>query len=74
VTTDSVIFTTEGGLVIAWPFSGEKELWRQTINGKLYTTPAVAGQMLVVAVTQGDKLLQAFNLNGQLAWPFVAPK
>lgn len=72
--SDGVVFPTEDGNVIAFAFDGQKELWRQTINGKLYTTPVISGQMVVVAVTQGDKLLQSFNQNGQLAWPFVAPK
>lgn len=72
--SNSVVFSTEGGAVIAYALDGQKELWRQTINGKLYTTPVVTGQTLVVAVTQGDKLLQTFNENGQPTWPFVAPK
>lgn len=71
---NSVVFPTEGGTVIAYSLDGQKELWRQTISGKLYTTPVVASQTLVVSVTQGDKLLQSYNQSGQLAWPFVAPK
>ncbi len=60
--------------MVALSYDGQKELWRQTINGKLYTTPVVAGQTLTVAVLEGDKLAQAFQVNGQVAWPFVAPK
>lgn len=71
---NAVVFTTESGAVVAYSLDGQKEVWRQTINGKLYTTPVVTGQTLVVAVTQGDNLLQTFNQNGQLTWPFVAPK
>lgn len=73
---DGVAFPTEGGSLAAWPFNGEKQLWIQPINGKLYTTPVMAGQTLVVAVTEGEssKLLQALSVNGQLSWSFVAPK
>ncbi len=71
---DGVVFQTEAGNVVAWSLDGQKQLWSQTINGKLYTTPVDAGQMVVIAVTQGDKLLQALTESGQLAWPFVAPK
>lgn len=74
VIPEGVVFPTEGGTVIAWSRDGQKELWRQTINGKLYTTPVVPGQKLVVAVTSGDKLLQSYNLNGQADWLFVEPK
>ena len=72
---DGVVFPTEGGSLIAWSFDGQKELWNQTINGKLYTTPVVAGQTLVVAVTgEAINLSRPINLNGQVSWPFVAPK
>lgn len=74
VLPDSVVFVTEGGSAVAYSLDGQKEMWKQTINGKLYTTPVVAGDKLIVAVTQGDKLLQALDLNGQLSWSFVAPK
>jgi hypothetical protein len=69
-----VVFTTEGGSVIAYSFTGEKELWRQPVSGKLYSTPAVAGETLAVAILEGDKLMQAFSVSGQASWPFVAPK
>jgi outer membrane protein assembly factor BamB len=72
--SDSVVFVTEGGAVVALSFDGQKEMWRQTISGKLYTTPVVTGQTLTVAVLEGDKLAQAYNVNGQVSWPFVAPK
>ncbi len=71
---DGVVYPTEGGTVVALAFDGQKELWRQTINGKLYTTPVVAGQTLTVGVIEGDKLAQAYNVNGQVSWPFTAPK
>lgn len=71
---DGVVFPTEGGAVVALAFDGQKELWRQTINGKLYSTPVVAGQTLTVGVIEGDNLAQAYNVNGQVSWPFTAPK
>jgi outer membrane protein assembly factor BamB len=74
VLQEGVVFPTEGGSVIAYAFNGEKELWRQTISGKLYTTPVVSGQTVTVAVDEGDKLAQSYNMNGQVSWPFVAPK
>ena len=73
--TDGVAFATEGGSLVAQSFDGQKQLWNQSINGKLYTTPAVVGQNLAVAITEGDKvLLQAYNVNGQPSWKFDLPK
>jgi outer membrane protein assembly factor BamB len=71
---DMVVFPTEGGSLTAWSLKDGKQEWTQTIGGKLYTTPAVSGDHLIVAVTQGDKLLQAVSFTGQIAWPFVLPK
>jgi eukaryotic-like serine/threonine-protein kinase len=75
VLTDAVVFPTEGGSLVAWDLNGQKQLWTQAINGsKLYTTPVIAGDSLVAAVTGGDKLLQAYSLSGQASWSFVMPK
>jgi outer membrane protein assembly factor BamB len=71
---DMVVFATEGGSVTAWSQKDGIQGWTQSIGGKLYTTPVIAGDHLIVAVTQGDKLLQALSFNGQLAWQFVLPK
>jgi len=71
--TDGVAFPTEGGSLIAYGFKGEK-LWNQSVSGKLYTTPVVSGDTLVVALTEGDNLASAFKFTGQQAWTFTAPK
>lgn len=72
---DLVIFPTEGGNLISWSKADGKQEWTQPIGGKLYSTPVVTGDKLVVAVTQGeDKILQAVNSNGQISWPFALPK
>lgn len=72
--TNTIAFPTEGGNLVAWSLDGQKQAWTQAIGGKLYTTPVIAGQTAVVAVTEGDKLLQGVNANGQLSWTFVVPK
>ncbi len=73
---DGVVFPTESGKVIAYSLTGEKELWSQTISGKLYTTPVVAGQTLAVAIDEGanSMLIQAYSVSGQASWNFVTPK
>jgi len=71
---NGVVFPTEGGTVVGLSFDGQQELWRKEINGKLYSTPVVAGETVTVAVLEGDKLAQAFNVSGVESWPFTAPK
>ena len=72
--SDAVVFPTEMGNLIAWSLNGEKQLWAQPVNGKLYTTPVIAGDTLAVSVAEGDKLVQAFSNNGQLTWTFTVPE
>jgi len=74
VLADAVIFPTEDGNLTAWDLDGQRRLWSQPVNGKLYTTPVVAGDTLAVAVTEGDNLVQAFSVNGQMTWAFTMPK
>jgi outer membrane protein assembly factor BamB len=72
---DAVAFPTEGGSLISWSMADGKQEWTQPIGGKLYSTPVVVNDKLVVAVTQGEnKVLQAVNFNGQISWPFALPK
>jgi len=70
---NGVVFGTETGALIALDFSG-KTLWNQPINGKLYSSPVAAGDLLVVSVTGGDNLLVAYDHNGNQRWPFTPPK
>jgi outer membrane protein assembly factor BamB len=74
VLPDAVVFPTEAGNLVAWALDGQKQLWSQPVNGKLYTTPVVAGDTLAVAVSEGDNLIQAFAPNGQMTWAFAMPK
>ena len=73
VTSKSLVFVTETGTVQALSFGGEK-LWSQKVSGKLYTTPVVVNDTLVVASTGGDALLTAFNVDGGQKWLFTVPK
>lgn len=77
VLKDSVVFPTEGGDLVAWSLDGQKALWSKKIggnNGKLYTAPVLSGDAVVVAVTDGDVLLQALSQDGQPTWSYVAGK
>jgi outer membrane protein assembly factor BamB len=70
---NNIVFVTETGDVQALTLDGKKS-WTHKINGKLYSTPVVVGERLVVAVTQGDKIMVAMDLNGNEVWSFTMPK
>lgn len=75
LTTNGMIYAAETGDVFELSYSGKKD-WNQTINGKLYTAPVVAGEMVVVGVTSGDKnlLLVGYDFSGKQIWTFVVPQ
>jgi outer membrane protein assembly factor BamB len=75
VTSQGLIFASEDGAVFGVNFSGQKE-WNQTINGKLYSAPVLAGDTVVVGVTSGDKnlLLVTFDASGKQIWAFTVPQ
>ena len=73
VIPNGLVFTTEAGDIQAMSFTGET-LWIKKVNGKLYSTPVVVNDTLVIAATEGDSLLTAYNLDGGQKWVFTVPK
>ena len=73
-TPDGLAFVTETGDVQALSLDGKKVWTHNFTKGKLYTTPVVAGDRLVVAITQGDSALVALDFNGSQVWSFILPK
>lgn len=73
VTSKGLVFVTENGVIQALGFDGQG-LWSQKVNGKLYTTPVVVNDTLVVAATGGDALMTAYNVDGGQKWIFTVPK
>jgi len=75
MTSNGLIFASETGQVFLMDFNG-KLGWNKTINGKLYSSPVVAGQQVVVGVTGGDKnvLLVAYDFTGKDSWTFTVPQ
>jgi len=70
---EGVVFVDENGGVKMINFNGEI-VWTRSINGKLYTSPVVAGERVVLGVTGGDHLLVALDLRGNDLWSFDLPK
>jgi len=73
-TTDGLVFVTETGDVQAISLDGNKGWTHNIAKAKLYTTPVVVGDRLIIAVSQGDSALVALDFNGSQVWSFVLPK
>lgn len=68
-----IVFGTEDGKLVAVDYSGQR-LWEKQINGKLYSSPAVAGDKIIAGINNGDIVLRAFDFNGSDLWSFAIPK
>lgn len=73
VFADLVVFGTESGSLVAVDAEG-KIKWSQTITGKLYSTPVLAGDLILVAPVEGDATLIAFDQNGTQQWVYTPAK
>lgn len=70
---DGVIFGTDSGTLLAVNKAG-KTIWKQTINGKLYGTPVLAGESILVAPVEGSALLVAMDQKGTQLWVYTPAK
>jgi outer membrane protein assembly factor BamB len=73
VTSKGLVFVSESGDVFGMTDKGEK-YFNQKINGKLYSTPVVANDLVIVAGYQADNLLYAYDASGKLTWTLPVPK
>jgi hypothetical protein len=44
------------------------------MSGKVYATPVAAGDLTLVAPTNGSATLVALDQSGALKWSFIPPK
>ncbi len=73
VTADQVVYVTEAGQIQALDKTGTAK-WQAVIeNAKLYTTPLLAGDLILIAPMNAKFLLAAYDLNGAQKWTF-SPK
>lgn len=73
VLSDLVVFGTESGSLVAVDADG-KISWTRTITGKLYSTPVLAGDYILVAPVEGDGTLIALDQNGTQQWVYTPAK
>jgi eukaryotic-like serine/threonine-protein kinase len=70
VTEDGIFIGTENGTVVGIDQNGGR-LWTQNIGGKIYTSPALAGDTILVAPIETDYRLVALNTNGTERWRYT---
>ena len=70
---DHLLLATESGIVYAIAKDG-KTLWFEEIGGKIYTTPIVASDLILVAPLETEFNLAALDTNGRTVWTFVPEK
>jgi eukaryotic-like serine/threonine-protein kinase len=70
VTQEGLFIGTENGTVVGYAFNGSR-LWTQSIGGKIYTSPALAGDVILVAPIETDYRLVALNMNGTERWRYT---
>lgn len=70
---DHLLLATESGNIYAIDKDGNT-LWFEEVGGKIYTTPVVAGDLILVAPLETDFYLAALDSNGRQVWTFPSEK
>jgi outer membrane protein assembly factor BamB len=66
---DVFLVATESGAIYQVDQEGQSKLWSQP-GGKIYTTPVIAGDLILVSPLGAENYLYAYDLNGHQAWTF----
>lgn len=81
VQNDYLLLATESGIVYAINKEDGKTLWfeevrdqGETANGKVYTTPVTASDLILVAPLETEFRLIALDTDGHKVWTFVPEK
>jgi len=73
VVGDQIYVATEAGSFIALDRDG-KIVWEKTPGGKIYTTPVLSNDLILVAPYQAEFALAAYDADGKQAWTFTPNK
>lgn len=73
VLENKIVFGTELGTLyfVDWQTLEDD---REILAGKLYGTPVLAGELILVAPVNGDETLLAYDFDGKQDWKFVPGK
>jgi eukaryotic-like serine/threonine-protein kinase len=70
VAGDQIYVGTESGTLFALDLEG-KTVWEKAVGGKIYTTPVLSSDLILVAPYQADFNLAAYDMQGKQAWIFT---
>ncbi len=70
VADDQIYAATEAGTLVALDRDGQT-VWEKTVGGKLYTSPVLSADLILVAPYQADFSLAAYDAQGKQAWIFT---
>ena len=70
VVGDQIYIATEEGTFFVLDRDG-KIVWDKVTGGKIYTTPVLAGELILVAPYQAEFALAAYDTAGRQAWTFA---
>lgn len=73
VVGEQIYIATEEGTFYALDRDG-KIVWEKVTGGKIYTTPAISGETILVAPYQAEFALAAYDAEGKQAWTFTPEK
>ena len=72
VTDEAIYFTTQTGSLYGLNLDGTQLPWSpKTMDGKLAASPVQAGELILVAQTEADKILVALDKNANEVWAFT---
>lgn len=74
VTPNGLLFVCETGDVLMVGFQNERSWTDKVSSGKLYSSPVVLGERLVIPVQQGDPTLLTYDFSGRKGWTLPVPK
>ncbi len=67
---EGLIVVTESGSAIRLGFDGTKVWTKDFENAKLYTSPVVTGEKVIIAAVGAEKLLYALDFAGNQVWSY----
>lgn len=70
VANDHVYVSTENGQVMSIGIDGVIQ-WTQTVEGQAFSSPALAGELILIGLVEGEAILLALDFNGNTVWSFT---
>mgnify|MGYP002631699159 CR=1 FL=1 len=70
VANDHIYVGSENGQVIAVDFDGRIQ-WTKTFVAQAYSSPVLAGDLVIVGFVEGESTVSALDFNGNIVWSFT---